>query len=64
MSRYRLQYAPPADQARRSMPHALRVAFDAGMQRLAADPYGHGSTPVKGDESRREATVGSVVVRY
>jgi hypothetical protein len=46
------------------MPHALRVAFDAGMQRLVADPYGHGSSPVKGDESRREATVGSVVVRF
>ncbi|MEE1943082.1 hypothetical protein V1L54_27370 [Streptomyces sp. TRM 70361] len=46
------------------MPHALRAAFDAGMQRMAADPYGHGSTPVKGDESRREATVGSVVVRF
>jgi hypothetical protein len=34
------------------------------MQRLVADPYGHGSSPVKGDESRREATVGSVVVRF
>ncbi|MFH9424667.1 hypothetical protein [Streptomyces sp. NPDC017529] len=46
------------------MPHALRIAFDAGMQRLAADSYGHGSTAVKADEDRREAVVSGVVVRY
>ncbi len=45
MSRFRIQYAPPADLARQAMPRALRTAFDTGMQRLAADPYGHGSTP-------------------
>ncbi|WP_431357634.1 hypothetical protein [Streptomyces lydicus] len=39
-------------------------AFDTGMQRLAADPYGHGSTPVKADADRREATVSGAVVRY
>lgn len=61
---YRLQYAPPADQARSTMPHVLRTAFDAGMRRLTADPYGHGSTPVKADDDRREATVSGVVVRY
>ncbi|MER5974207.1 hypothetical protein ABT112_31630 [Streptomyces sp. NPDC002055] len=46
------------------MPRALRTAFDTGMQRLAADPYGHASTPVKADADRREATVSGVVVRY
>ncbi|MFD5114268.1 hypothetical protein ACFWNG_18460 [Streptomyces sp. NPDC058391] len=64
MSRYRIQYAPPADQARHTMPQALRAAFDAGMQRLAADPYGHGSTPVKDADDRREATINTVVIRY
>ncbi|MFJ2649706.1 hypothetical protein ACIO1C_23655 [Streptomyces sp. NPDC087420] len=61
---YRLQYAPPADQARSAMPRALQTVFDAGIRRLTADPYGHGSTPVKADADRREATVGGVVVRY
>ncbi|MCS0635072.1 hypothetical protein NX801_05245 [Streptomyces sp. LP05-1] len=46
------------------MPRALRDTFDAGLRRLAAEPYGLGSTPVKGDPDRREATVGGVVVRY
>ncbi|MFH8410965.1 hypothetical protein ACH4FX_40270 [Streptomyces sp. NPDC018019] len=46
------------------MPRALRVAFDNGMQRLAADPYGHGSTAVKDDGDRREAVASGVVVRY
>ncbi|MEU3188671.1 hypothetical protein ABZ707_31410 [Streptomyces sp. NPDC006923] len=46
------------------MPSALRAVFDAGMRRLASDPYGHGSTPVKADADRREATIGGVVVRY
>ncbi|MGA4953770.1 hypothetical protein [Streptomyces lydicamycinicus] len=46
------------------MPRALRTAFDSGMQRLAADPYGHHSTPVKADADRREATISGVVVRY
>ncbi|MFB7631959.1 hypothetical protein ACFC0M_13560 [Streptomyces sp. NPDC056149] len=61
---YRLQYAPPADEIRRAMPRALRGAFDAGMARLAADPYGHGSTPVRADADRREAAASGVVVRY
>ncbi|MGI5528307.1 hypothetical protein ACQEVX_13090 [Streptomyces syringium] len=46
------------------MPQALRVSFDAGMRRLTSDPYGHGSTRVKDDADRREATVSGVVVRY
>nr|WP_208298782.1 hypothetical protein [Streptomyces liangshanensis] len=46
------------------MPRALQTVFDAGMRRLAADPYGLGSTPVKADTDRRDATVGGVVVRY
>ncbi|WP_243088935.1 hypothetical protein [Streptomyces sp. 891-h] len=46
------------------MPPALRTVFDAGMRELAADPYGHDSTPVKDDADRREATVSGVVVRY
>ena len=64
MSRYRIAYAPPADQARRAMPAALRARFDTAMTRLATDPYGHRSVPLKGDDDRREATVAGVVIRY
>ncbi|WP_403491561.1 hypothetical protein [Streptomyces caniferus] len=64
VSHYRVQYAPPADQARQVMPRALRITFDSGMQRLAADPYGHHFIPVKADADRREATVSGAVVRY
>ncbi|MFD4767314.1 hypothetical protein [Streptomyces niveus] len=39
-------------------------ARDAELDVLTADPYGHGSTPVKADADRREATVSGVVVRY
>lgn len=64
MSRYRLQYAPPADQARESMETVLRTRFDAGMRRLVDDPYGHGSVAIETDRERREATVAGVVIRY
>lgn len=63
MSRYRIQYAPPADQARSAMESALRARFDTAMQRLATDPYAQGS-PVKADADRREAVVAGVVIRY
>ncbi|MFC9431917.1 hypothetical protein [Streptomyces sp. NPDC056987] len=62
--RYRLQYAPPADQARHAMPPALRAAFDAGMQRLAAAPYGLDSTAIDKDDDRRQAVVADAVIRY
>ncbi|WDN55503.1 hypothetical protein LL058_13450 [Streptomyces clavuligerus] len=42
----------------------LRTRFDSAMQRLAADPYGQDSIPIRGDRDRREATVAGVAVRY
>ncbi|MFJ3713813.1 hypothetical protein OG204_00805 [Streptomyces sp. NBC_01387] len=64
MSRYRLQYAPPADQARAAMDTSLRTRFDTGMRRITTDPYGQGSAPVGKDDDRREAAVAGVVIRY
>lgn len=65
MTGYRLQYAPPADQALDSMDAALRTRFDSGMRTLLIpDPYGHGSAPIGRDDDRREATVSGVVIRY
>ncbi|MFE5841802.1 hypothetical protein ACFQ7N_09155 [Streptomyces niveus] len=46
------------------MPRALQATFDTGVRRLAADPYGQGSTPVKADADRREVSVSEVVVRF
>ncbi|AOT60113.1 MULTISPECIES: hypothetical protein [Streptomyces] len=65
MTRYRLQYAPPADLALDSMGAALRSRFDTGMRTwLVPDPYGYGSVPIGTDDDRREATVSGVVIRY
>ncbi|MEE1736924.1 hypothetical protein PUR49_10475 [Streptomyces sp. BE147] len=52
---YRIQLAPPADQARYAMTPARRAQFDIGIQRLATDPYGHGSARLTGDPDRRRA---------
>nr|WTA00187.1 hypothetical protein OH820_35130 [Streptomyces sp. NBC_00857] len=64
MSRYRLQYAPPADQARAEMSTSLRTRFDTGMRRIVGDPYGRGSAPIDKDDDRRQAVVVDVLIRY
>ncbi|WP_245654428.1 hypothetical protein [Streptomyces violens] len=46
------------------MDTGLRTRFDAAMRRLADDPYGHGSTAIKKERERREATIAGVVIRY
>jgi hypothetical protein len=65
MSAYRIQFAPPADGALRTMPSELRSRFETEMREtLGHDPYGHGSTPIGKDRDRREATVADVIVVY
>ncbi|CAM5291879.1 hypothetical protein GCM10010329_80940 [Streptomyces spiroverticillatus] len=63
MSRYRITYAPPADATLAKMTGAeiFRAAVAAT---IGTDPYGHGSTPVRGDRDRREATVHQAFLRY
>lgn len=61
---YSLQYAPDAAQARDAMAPAARVRLDTGMRRLAADPYGHGSSAIGEEKDRRQAAVGPAVVLY
>ncbi|AZM57646.1 hypothetical protein DMA15_13235 [Streptomyces sp. WAC 01529] len=40
-------------------------AFRAVLARtIGRDPYGHGSTPVRDDPDRREATVDGAIVLY
>ncbi|MQY32729.1 hypothetical protein SRB17_06830 [Streptomyces sp. RB17] len=60
---YRITYAPPADDVLAKMPDA--EAFREAMARsIGLDPYGHGSTAVRGERDRREATVLGAIVLY
>ncbi|PZH15844.1 hypothetical protein C1I97_07520 [Streptomyces sp. NTH33] len=61
--RYRITYAPPADDTLSKMRDG--EAFKETVARtLGHDPYGHGSTAVRGERDRREATVLGAVVLY
>ncbi|MFG2174758.1 type II toxin-antitoxin system RelE/ParE family toxin [Streptomyces niveus] len=65
MSRYRIQYADQAEASRKAMQPAAREQFEQSMtSKLGADPYGHGSTALKGDRDYREATVAGAFVVY
>ncbi|MGW2087987.1 hypothetical protein [Streptomyces sp. NPDC001880] len=60
---YRISYAPPADDSLAKMRDGER--FRAEMARtLGLDPYGHGSSAVKNEHDRREATVAGAIVLY
>ncbi|MFE7313398.1 hypothetical protein ACFU7T_09840 [Streptomyces sp. NPDC057555] len=66
MSRYRIQYADPAEAARKAMAPEARAAFERAMPKtLGVDPYGHGSSEVKrGDRDYREVTLAGAFVVY
>ena len=65
MSQYRIQFAPIADEARKAMPRDVRSHFEREIVRtLGRDPYGHGSTAIRGDKDRREATIVGVILVY
>ncbi|WNI23350.1 hypothetical protein [Streptomyces sp. ITFR-16] len=60
---FRISYAPPADDTLAKMRDG--DAFRDGMAgTLGRDPYGHGSSAVKGEHDRREATVAGAIVLY
>ncbi|MEU9246462.1 hypothetical protein [Streptomyces sp. NPDC048385] len=60
---YRITYAPPADDALAKMGNSLAFR-DAMAATIGRDPYGHGSTAVRGERDRREATVLGAIVLY
>lgn len=61
--RYRVTYAPPADDTLAKM--ADGESFRTVVTRtLGQDPYGHGSTAVEGEDDRREATAGGAIALY
>jgi hypothetical protein len=60
---YRITYAPPADDTLAKMRNAQ--AFRDEMARtVGRDPYGHGSTAVRGERDRREATILGAIALY
>ncbi|WP_414167245.1 hypothetical protein ACMATS_06435 [Streptoverticillium reticulum] len=62
---YRVAYANEAAAGRGAIPAQRRKEFDDGMTRIALDPYGCGSSAVRGSRDRRDAAVGKVAfIRY
>ncbi|MFD4501837.1 hypothetical protein [Streptomyces sp. NPDC058457] len=60
---YRVTYAPPVDDTLAKLGNAPAFG-DAMAATVGRDPYGHGSTAVRGERDRREATVLGVIVPY
>lgn len=60
---YRITYAPPADDTLAKMRNA-ELFRDAMVRTVGQDPYGHGSTAVRGERDRREVTVRGAIVLY
>ncbi|OPC83992.1 hypothetical protein B4N89_26400 [Embleya scabrispora] len=58
-----MTYDPKSQRARDQLAPDQRRDLDNGMQRIAQDPYGSGSSPTY-SKDRREATCGSVFVVY
>ncbi|MFH9871599.1 hypothetical protein ACH4NT_36680 [Streptomyces lydicus] len=65
MRPYRIQYAGGAEASRKAMTPEVRDGFEAAMAKtLGRDPYGHGSTSIRGDQDYREVTVADCFVVY
>ncbi|MEU8700114.1 hypothetical protein ACIQM0_24055 [Streptomyces sp. NPDC091387] len=60
---FRISYAPPADDTLAKMPDG-DVFRDRMARSLGHEPYGHGSSAVKEEHDRREATVAGAIVLY
>ncbi|MEV5601647.1 MULTISPECIES: hypothetical protein [unclassified Streptomyces] len=60
---FRISYAPPADDTLAKMADG-ETFRDEMAATLGREPYGHGSTAVKGEHDRREATVAGAIVLY
>ncbi|MFF7360343.1 hypothetical protein [Streptomyces sp. NPDC008125] len=60
---FRISYAPPADDTLAKM-RDVDPFRDEMARTLGRTPYGHGSTAVKGERDRREATVAGAIVLY
>ncbi|MER7048333.1 hypothetical protein [Streptomyces jumonjinensis] len=56
----RIAYTPAADAELRGLTPERRKEFDRDMAVLARAPYGCGSSPVRGERDRRDATVANI----
>ncbi|WP_328887838.1 hypothetical protein [Streptomyces sp. NBC_00316] len=61
--RFRISYAPPTDDTLAKMRDG-ETFRDEMARTLGHDPYGHGSSAVKSEHDRREATVLGAIVLY
>ncbi|SFC26623.1 hypothetical protein [Streptomyces aidingensis] len=62
---FRIAYTDEALAERRTIPAERRKPFEEGMREIGRFPYDSGSSAVKGNRDRREATVsGLAVIRY
>ncbi|MFF7246291.1 hypothetical protein ACFZBU_20545 [Embleya sp. NPDC008237] len=65
MSRYRVQYANEARDALSKLSDGQRRSLERDVESsIGNDPYGCGSSPVKGNRDRRDVTVSGVFLRY
>ncbi|MFI5621621.1 hypothetical protein [Streptomyces sp. NPDC051567] len=60
MKELRVTFTPAATAELRGLAGERRKQFDLGMAAIARDPRGCGSSAVRGDPDRRDATVAKV----
>ncbi|MFI6586458.1 hypothetical protein [Embleya sp. NPDC050493] len=62
---YYIQYTDAAEAGLAKVDDARRREIKSTADRtIGRDPYGHGSTPVRGNRDRREATVAGAIFLY
>ncbi|OKH90813.1 type II toxin-antitoxin system RelE family toxin [Streptomyces uncialis] len=60
---YQVQFSNVARATVAALPPDVRSRFDTGIKKLAADPYGAGSKPIK-EPDYRQALVGGCITSY
>jgi hypothetical protein len=62
---YHVQYSDLAERGLSGLPAANRAVVKGEIERtIGRDPYGCGSSPVRGNKDRRSASVSTVIIEY
>ncbi|MFE2873873.1 hypothetical protein [Embleya sp. NPDC059259] len=65
MVRYRVRFTDSAENNIAKLPAARRQQSNsAADSALGSDPYGNGSSPVRGDRDRRDVTLADAIPTY
>ncbi|MFI1579995.1 hypothetical protein [Embleya sp. NPDC020630] len=65
MSRYYVAYTDRAEQDLSGLSSQSRSVVKAAIERsIGNDPYGCGSSAIRGDKDRRSAAVSTVIIEY